>query len=458
MKLKRRTRLIVEQLEQRCVPAAVKFTSGSLSITPSAGEIALDLTVTETAANAFSVTDGTSSLGTFTGVSNINVTGGNGSDSVTLNLNGLSLTGSFSANTGNGNDTIDITNNSGTAGSIGGNVTILSGLGNDSVSLSSHSAGVLRVGGSVHVSDAAGNDSFTFGNGSASTTVGGNLSIQGTNNIQIDQGSNDLVSGNITINQGTHGGHLSLQQGLISGTEVLTVGRNFNISSNQLSADVFLRGMNLGGNLTLNLGNGVGPDVAFGQPGNFFGLSSSPSSTTVINGNLKYTSGSGNDTLDLGSGVVNGNVGITVGDGNVNISLETFTTQTIIGGNLTINAGNGNDLIGPLAGDGKNQALIGGNAVFNLGNGNDTVSFDAGGSLGGMLLWHSGNGNDSLTLAGAQTYNVNVVFGNGDDTFTLNNAAAVLTGLVDGGGRITANVFNLVAGTLGSPFTEINFP
>jgi hypothetical protein len=425
--------MTLEQLEQRWVPATVQFFSGNLIIRPSGGEAALTLTVKQTAANTFAVTDSGKALGTYAGVGNLLITGGNGSDSVTVDLNGLSYTGNIpSINTGNGNDTINITNGSGTAASIRGNVTILPGLGNDSVSLSTASAGVLRVGGTVQVFDAAGNDSFTFGNGSASTTVGGDLSIRGTNNIQIGQGSNDMVGGNINVNQGTHGGHLSVEQGLISGTEVLTVGRSFNISSSQLSADVFLRGMNLGGNLNVNLGNGVGPDVAFGQLGNFLGLSSSPSTVTVINGNFNYTSGSGNDSLDLGSGVVNGNVGITVG--------------------------NGNDLIGPLAGDGGNQALIGGNAVINLGSGNDTASFDAGGSLGGILLWHSGNGNDSLTLAGAQTYNVHVVFGNGDDTFTLNNAAAVLTGLVDGGGHVTANVFNLVAGTLGSPFTMTNFP
>ena len=459
MRKRERVQMTLEQLEQRWVPATVQFFSGYLIIKPSSGEAALTLTVKQTAANTFAVTDSGKALGTYAGVGNLLITGGNGSDSVTVDLNGLSYAGNIpSINTGNGNDTINITNGSGTAASIRGNVTILPGLGNDSVSLSSASAGVLRVGGTVQVFDAAGNDSFTFGNGSASTTVGGDLSIQGTNNVQIDQGSNDMVGGNINVNQGTHGGHLLLQQGLVSGTEVLTVGRSFNISSSQLSADVFTRGMNLGGNLNVNLGNGVGPDVAFGQAGNFLGLSSSPSTTTVINGNFNYTSGSGNDSLDLGSGVVNGNVGITVGDGNDNISLETFTTPTIIGGNLTINAGNGNDLLGPLAGDGGNQALIGGNAVFNLGNGNDTASFDAGSSLGGTLLWHSGNGNDSLSLAGAQTYNVNVVFGNGDDTFTLNNAAAVLTGLVDGGGHITANVFNPVAGTIGSPFTQLNFP
>jgi hypothetical protein len=455
----RRTRLYVEPLEDRWVPATVRLSGGYLLISPSTGEAALTLTAKQTAANTFSVKDGASSLGTFGPVSNLYITGGNGADSVTIDLNGLAYTGNILANTGNGNDTIDVTNGSGTAASVGGNVTLLPGLGNDSVSLSSASAGVLRVGGTVLVQDTQGNDSFTFGNGSASTTVGGDLTITGTNNIQIDQGSNDAVGGNITVTQGTHGGHLSLQQGLISGSELLTVGGSFNISSNQLSADVFLRGMNLAKDLNVTLGSGIGPDVAFGQTGNFLGLSSSPSTVTTINGNFNYTSvGAGNDSLDLGSGVVNGNAAITVGDGNDNISLETFTSQTIIGGNLTINAGNGNDLIGPLAGDGGNQALIGGDVFLHLGNGNDTASFDAGGSVGGKITWRSGNGNSMLTLAGAQTYLVDVVFGSGDDTFTLNNAAAVLTGRVDGGGHITANVFNPVAGTIGSPFEETNFP
>jgi hypothetical protein len=459
-RVKTRTRLRIDSLEDRLVPATVFFSGGSLTVSnPMIGAGGTtSLTLTATGANKIQVMDGTTALGTYAVTGNLTVNGSNAPDSVTVDLAGFSFTGNVTISTGNGNDTIDMTNSSATAASVAGNVTLSSGLGNDSVSVSSASAGVLKFGSSVLIQDTQGNDSFTFGNGSASTTLSGNLTVNGPNNVQLGQGSNDAVGGNITVTQGTHGGHLSLEQGLISGTEVLSLGGNFNVFSNNQSADVFLRGEVLSGSLNVHLGAGMGPDPAFGQPGNFFGLSSSPSTITTINGDLNYSSGSGADSLDLGSGVVHGNMGITVGDGNVNISLETFTSQTIINGNLTINAGNGNDLIGPLAGDGGNQALIGGNVSLRLGNGDDTTSFNAGGSVGGTITYLSGNGNDSFNLAGAQAYNVNVTFGNGNDTFTLNNAAAVLTGRVDGGGQTTADVFNPVAGTIASPFLLINFP
>jgi hypothetical protein len=458
MKQKKGVALHLEALEDRWVPATVRLISGSLFVSnPLITAGSSSLTLTQKAANSWQVVDGSATLGTYSGVGNLFIFGGNAKTTETVNLNTFTYGGNLFVNNGNGNDTVALSNGAG--GNLLGNVTVLNGFGNDSVGINSATANAMTIGGNVLVTDRSGNDSFTFGNGGGVTTLGGNLTLSGIANIQLDQGKNDVVGGTVNVSPGTNlGGHLSLEQGLISGSEVLTVGGNFNIASGPLSADVFLRGMNLGGNLNLQLGNGVGPDPAFGQPGNFFGLSSSPSTVTVINGDLNYTSGSGADTLDLGSGVVNGNMGINVGNGNVNISLETFTAQTIIGGNLTINAGNGNDLIGPLAGDGGNQAKIGGNADFNLGSGRDTVSFDAGGSLGGTLNMHSGNGNDSLTLAAAQVYNVNVTFGNADDTFTLNNASAVVTGSVNGGGRINGNVFNQVAGTLGSPFTLSNFP
>ena len=134
---------------------------------------------------------------------------------------------------------------------------------------------------------------------------------------------------------------------------------------------------------------------------------------------------------------------------------------TFIGGNFVVNAGSGNNLISgdpPPAAVGDNTAVINGNVQLNFGNGNNVVTFDDGGSVGGTISMTTGNGNNHLTLAGAQTYQVNVTFGNGDDTFTLNNAAAVLNGRVDGGGHITANVFEVLAGTIGSNFTLINFP
>src|SRR5262249_48554054 len=134
------------------------------------------------------------------------------------------------------------------------------------------------------------------------------------------------------------------------------------------------------------------------------------------------------------------------------LTLETFSSQTKIGGGLLVNGGDGNITVA------NNTAAITGSATFNLGGGNNNVSFDNGSTVGGAITYHNtGSGANHLTLAGAQTYNVNVNFGAGDDTFTLNNAAAVLNGLVNGDGHIVANLFQILAGTLGT-VTVVNFP
>jgi hypothetical protein len=144
VKRNKRTFLNLEALEDRWVPATVQFTSGYLFISPSSGESALSLTVTQTTPNAFSVQDKTSTLGTFSRVGNLNITGGNGADSVTINLNNNRYTGNLFVSTGNGNDTVNVTDGGATTfvrpfqqttgGAILGTTQILPGVGNDSVS------------------------------------------------------------------------------------------------------------------------------------------------------------------------------------------------------------------------------------------------------------------------------------------------------------------------------------
>jgi hypothetical protein len=71
-----------------CHPASVRLTNGYLIIGPSTGEAALQLTATQPAANTFTVKDGASSLGSYAGVANLMITGANGADSITVNLDG----------------------------------------------------------------------------------------------------------------------------------------------------------------------------------------------------------------------------------------------------------------------------------------------------------------------------------------------------------------------------------
>jgi hypothetical protein len=118
------------------------FFNGRLLISPSQGEAALTLTVTQTAANTFSVTDNGATLGTFTPVSDLRITGGTGNNTVTVDTNGLVYSGSVSVATGGGNDTVNLDAGASTGGTISG---------------------------AVFLQDAGGDNSATIGNGNGVT-------------------------------------------------------------------------------------------------------------------------------------------------------------------------------------------------------------------------------------------------------------------------------------------------
>jgi hypothetical protein len=171
------------------------------------------------------------------------------------------------------------------------------------------------------------------------------------------------------------------------------------------------------------------------------------SAGSTINGNLSLTLAAGNANL---SGNIGGNATVRALDNGMNFRFDTGT----IAGALNVFGGNGANLAAaPLTG------TVRGVMTVNFGNGNNgTWNFNTGFSVGRPLRWTSGNGPNQVALNAPGNFNLNVQFGNADDTFTLNNAGAVVSGRVDGGGRITANVFNYLAGTIGSPFTLSNFP
>lgn len=434
---KRRSRLVLNCLEARCVPATINVVNGELRIKDLAGGTGLTVAATATSGQ-FDVTDNGVTT-PVTGVGRISIKGTKGDDKVTIALGANSFGGGVRADLGGGLDTFDVT---GAGGTLAGDLIVKSGLGNDTVNINANGTGALKIGGRVDVKDPAGTNTFVFGNGAGVTSVGGDLSAVGFGTVQIDQGQNDTVGGSVTISVANTVGPLVMQQGLPGGSEVLTVGRGFNIVGGRLSDTVFLRGLNLFGTLSANLG----PAKENAAPGNRFVLSSSAASVTA-GGDLIYKGGAGPDLLDLRSGVIHGNATIRLGNGKGTVQLASFGAQTtVIGGNLTVKGGKGDiDMV-------NNTALIGGNVILQLGNGANSVSFDNGGSVGGTISYRGGNGGNDLLLAGAQAYRVTAKFGSGNDTVTLNNAALVLTGNINGGGG--TNTLTITSGTLGEPLTR----
>jgi hypothetical protein len=441
MKQKRRVRIAVEQLEQRWVPATVRFVSGYLLISPSSGESAMNLTVKQATVNSFTVTDGASGLGTYSGVANILITGANGADTVTVNLNGLAYAGNLTANTGDGNDTVNITG----GGAILGNVGLNTGFGNDSVALAATGAAGIHFGGTVQVTDLTGANTLTVGNGAASS-FGGDLSATGYNTVTLGNGTGAIAfGGNVTVNDGSVslGAKITVSNGV-------TVNKALNITTGPGADTISLGNDTVTGNTQINTGSGNDTVTDTGA-------------APLFGGNLTISStGSGNDSVNLspGAGTVGGTLSVTLGDGTDTVTLNSTLN---VNGDLRMTLGNGNDSV-------TVDSLVNGNMFWSEGNGTDTITI--GNAPGGVLNWTSGNGNDSVTLgdatnAAGETWNVHMQFGTGNDTLTLAGNGTVaapeaLTGFIDMGGPPGGNSFDptgsLAAGTwvIVSPFTLQN--
>src|SRR5947209_11475965 len=111
----RTVRLMVEQLEDRWVPATVKFFNANLiTSNPFIVNGQAKVQITATGTNSVTVNDAglvTLSYGT---VNNIYFLGSNAKDKFTYDANGNVFTGDLFVSSGNGNDSVLVTNTSGT--------------------------------------------------------------------------------------------------------------------------------------------------------------------------------------------------------------------------------------------------------------------------------------------------------------------------------------------------------
>ena len=198
MKLGQRSRLNVEMLEDRSVPTVTaSVVSGSLIIVGDA-TAASDLTITAssstagTTADTFTVVDGATTIGTFTGVTAdlvLNLT--NSDDTVAVDLGGLSTTGGIRANLGNGANSLTVDN-----GTVTGPLNVRGGTGADAVTLGATTA--LTVNGNARVSlGGSADDSLELG---ANATVNGLLAALAVEHVTLDAGSTvgksaDVIAG-----------------------------------------------------------------------------------------------------------------------------------------------------------------------------------------------------------------------------------------------------------------------
>jgi hypothetical protein len=488
MKPIRRPRICVEPLEARDCPAfSISLSGGNLFITglPTPNS-ATGVLVKQTANNTFNVSNNAVNLGTYV-ASNVTLNLFNHTGSpVNFDLGGFTASGNISINLGNGDPSGTASVGTGVSnGTLAGNLSIRGGHGTEYVLLGYKTAGLipqpnpLNIRGNVTMQAAVNPtnpnpDVFDTGvvpgtppltkainiGGSVTTTavngiginslvtIGGNLNVNGGGDILnivaggffagglFDFGK---VLGNVTVvgSQSSSSDQVFLTQGA---GQSATVGGNVSINLGNGSNQVWLGGT-IGGSIAITSGNGT-PNAAAGQLG------------TVVTG------------VDPAAFQVNNSLNVNLGNGN-NTFFDAKTkgagisANTFVNGDLNLRAGNGANSLGTIA------STEFGNLNVNLGNGANTP-VRLTGAVFGNVNWTSGNGPNNLTIpapaAGSTTYNANVLFGNADDTFTLGGdggagATVTLTGSVNGGGHLAGNVFNqLLGGILGGNFTLSNFP
>jgi hypothetical protein len=418
MKSRTRPYLGLEKLEDRWVPASVRFDGSNLfvyNLFPRAGGTS-SVTLNEAAAgNTFQVLDGAANNGSFAVSGNITIQGNNLRDMVNVNLNAMTgLTGNLNVSTGNGVASVTVDGLAGATGLMVGNTQITLGFGGGTVNLGT--ANGLSDRGNVTVgSGGTANNTVNLGTAArVSTFAGTNLTFSNFNNVTLGAGSADSFRGNVNISDPNNP-----NAGTVTLGKTASVLGNFNVNGGTGNETVNINGAAVNGALSLHLQNGTNA-LVFGSGG----------PTTV--GSLSFTSGNGNTSFTNAAG----------------------TTTTVLN-NATLNWGNGANSFGATAGFGVNGA-------FNVTNGNGGVNvvtntFRA--TVGGALTINTGNGANLFTLDGTNGASVagtfNYTGGTGGNSITVDNASNNLVNLnvFMGEGSPGNDLFTISAATFGGTIT-----
>lgn len=272
------------------------------------------------------------------------------------------------------------------------------------------------------------NGNLTIINPSGNLTV---TQVMVNNRFQVqDAVTNKTFSGvkqiSILVNNGTHNttvdlnslnfaGTLSINH--INGNGAMTV-KGSGPLGGSLRGNLFLT--SVFGSHTVSIPDPItingGTIVSLGPLGNTQNVFTITGAAT-FNGPLRYTGGSGNDSVAMTNPglTINGDTSIITGAGNDTVNLS---AQFTVNGNLGLLEGNGFDLT-------TLNPTINGNLQILLGNGHDTVFMSPVGAPNGQFLLNTGNGNSSITITptgGGSYWFVHFQFGNGSNTVTLGGA------------------------------------
>jgi Ca2+-binding RTX toxin-like protein len=350
-------------------------------------------------------------------IANTTVTGGNGSNYLSISESGGSVNDVITL--GDGNNVINTGN---------GTVAITVGGGNDSITLSTGTA-LVNAGNGNDTIIGAGADTITAGNGNDLLESGNGASV-------LTAGS-----GTDTLNGGS--GVATLNGG--SGTDTFIVGNSSDVITGQTASDIEESSVSV--TAAANIVNLVGignASIALTGMGTIT-ANSGNDTLAASQGAVTMNGGSGNDTfvVDNAADVINvaANSGTSTVQSSINYVLPS-NIQNLTGygtGNLTLT---GNALADVLTANSGNDTLIAGSGLATLvgGSGNDTfVVNNAGDTI--TEAANSGNNTEDTSFSTTLAANVQNLTGTGSAALTLTGNAQV--------GVITANsgADTLIAGS-----------
>jgi hypothetical protein len=478
----RRSRLSVEPLEGRVVPAGTVLASlsplGVLTITGDDNDngVTLKVTGTDIAITPDGTTTLTSTVPATGVVKSINVNLKGGAD--TLAIDGTApfqVPGPVTIALGDGDNTLDLV----TTGQIKvGALTVKGGDGMDTATVS---------GGSGLGSLVTGAASFLYGTGGSSTTlndlkVGTSLRV-----IAGDAGGqpNELLGTNLTVVgpvtaalSNANPATVSLTTSTVGGLVETGFVVGTSLKSSMVKGSVAIRAT-YQGDLQADGAIVTGSVVLAGA---LPSLEASGAGTT-INGNLTLT-GTGwtttsfaTDTLSKVKGAVtvvggwyndqfvtNGNfeadksVTLTLNGGENSVTIGDGTAPVAILGGLTIRGGAVADAVA------LNEVSVGGAALIALGAGADSVAIENGSQFAKAFTADLGTGDDTITVAqntaptstGPTTFTgvAKILGGAGNDTLLL-GLDPLAGGDTNSRAVFTSGLANLVDGGLGLDFFDV---
>jgi len=207
----RRGLLQLEGLTERIVPAvSIRAVDGDLVISGIHNTGGQGLAISVSGPNEVTITDGTKPRGQYAVSGDLILKLSNRADTVTIDFAATgTLDGGITANLGNGNDSLTITNSGGGDAVISGAIVVDGGNGNDSLIITNDgAASTLSIDGAVTFNGQAGSDTINI-NGTKQAiqpiVIGNGLNLTRVNAVNVASdttttGIDVTISGNVVIN------------------------------------------------------------------------------------------------------------------------------------------------------------------------------------------------------------------------------------------------------------------